>query len=263
MFDFEPTPLSANRQKQIRRLKKKKYRLLHGEFILEGQRLVQTALEASAPLREVVVTKAFLTLPHNSALLRQIRRGTTVHVVTERDIADLSDTTSPAGILAVCPRPEPERSGIVAPKPVLYLDQVRDPGNGGTLLRTAAWLGLETVVASPGSLDLFQPKVVRGGMGAHFHLNIMENRLPEDFPNHVFFIGADQRGKSITELAFSPEKPWVLAVGNEAHGLSDHVRKRSDVLVAIPRRGTGESLNVAVSGALLMWELMKRTAQSR
>ncbi|MFQ6615105.1 MAG: TrmH family RNA methyltransferase [Fidelibacterota bacterium] len=257
MFDFTPALLSGERRKQIRSLKKKKCRLLRREFILEGQRLILAALEAGYPVRDFVVAESFLTAHRQSPFLTQIQSVADLYRVNDRVFSGLSDTTSPSGVLAVCPRPESSAPDFS--QPALYLDQLRDPGNAGTLLRTAAWLGLKTIVASPGSPDLFQPKVVRGGMGAHFHLNIIENHLPRDFPDRVFLIGADQQGKPVTDLILPERKPWILAVGNEAHGLSEKIRERSDVLAAIPRRGAGESLNVAIAGALLLWALIRKT----
>jgi len=252
-------PLSAGRLKYIRRLKHKKYRLAEQAFILEGWRLVQAALEASYPLKEVVVTSEFVAGPHFPALPQN-----SLYLASEQQFRELSDTVTPSGILAVCPLPEAGTTRFEDRGPVLYLDQVRDPGNGGTLLRTAAWLGINSVAFSPGSLDPFQPKVVRGGMGAHFHLRLMQNVQVEDFSDMTYFvIGADHRGQPIETLSLPNHRPWILALGNEAHGLSETVRKRADVLVSIPRRGFGESLNVAISGALLMYELINRTNQPK
>ncbi len=252
-------PLSINRFKRIRQLKQKKYRQSEGKFLIEGVRLVESALEAETELRDLIVTPDFVESPAFEELDQKYKlRDYHPAEATEKQFKELSDTVTPSGILAVCPIPPNPSPGFG--QPLLYLDRIRDPGNCGTLLRTAAWLGLKSVAFSPESPDPFQPKVVRGGMGAHFHLDLNRNlKLSVLSEAGYTIIGADHRGTPIKDLQLPENRPWALVLGNEAHGLSDEVRNRADILVSISKRGFGESLNVAVSGALLLYELVKRS----
>ena len=135
----------------------------------------------------------------------------------------------------------------------LYLYQVSDPGNMGTLFRSAAWFGFTHIALSPDCVDPFNPKVVRAGMGAHFGLSIHANIELNLFADSHTLIGADHRGNDVSDFK-SPEK-FVLILGSEAHGLSKDIQGILDQTISIEKIGFGESLNVAVAGAILMEKL--------
>ncbi|RMF09408.1 MAG: hypothetical protein D6762_03820, partial [Candidatus Neomarinimicrobiota bacterium] len=186
--------LSGNQKKFITGLHRKKNRLTRGCYLVEGQRLLLAALKSRVTLRTVVLCPGLIRhLPDEIRLLLS-RRSIPVFHTDENTFRTLADTESPAGFLAVATLPPFHEVRDLSPAPVLYLDSLRDPGNCGTLLRTAAWLGWKQVVAGPGTADLFQPKVVRGGMGAHFELEFYQ-LPPDQLGRPYYFLAADQRGE--------------------------------------------------------------------
>ena len=138
----------------------------------------------------------------------------------------------------------------------LYLDRLSDPGNVGTLLRSAAWFGVKNIALSKECADVFNPKVVRGAMGAHFLLTIVRNMDLSEFVNDEYcIIGADQNGSSIYDFKNNKDK-WVLVIGNEANGISKASRKNIQHFLSIPAIGSGNSLNAAVAGSILIHQLV-------
>ena len=172
--------------------------------------------------------------------------------ILTKQLEKISFTQSPAGIAAVCNFPHLGNPDVNQHK-WLYLYQVSDPGNMGTLFRSAAWFGFTHIALSPDCVDPFNPKVVRAGMGAHFGLSIHSNIELNLFADSHTLIGADHRGNDVS--GFKSPKKFVLILGSEAHGLSDDIQGIIDQTISIEKTGFGESLNVAVAGAILMEKL--------
>lgn len=247
--------------KQLRSLHQKKFRCQYGQFLIEGLRLVTEAVEAGGLIDQVYTTELFEADPNHRALLKKlnqkkIRRET----INQPDMNRISGTASPPGILSVCPIPKTEIGDVPVKGNWLYLDQIRDPGNLGTLLRTAAWFGISAVAISPHSADPFNPKVVRSGMGAHFHIKVLENVTFDQIVsnNREIFI-ADSQGTSETWVGKN-NKPWILVLGSEANGISKEILQYQHQTLAIPKLGRGESLNVAVAGGILISKLVLETS---
>ncbi len=251
-----PPPLSDRRRKAIAALTQKKYRERAGQLLVEGWRSVASALAAEATITEVVVTEAVYADAKVQATLAQA--GVAIYLATERVLAQLSDVRTSPGIAAVAALPDAALDALSTAQRVLALDGVQDPGNVGTLLRTAAWYGLDGVIAGPGTADLFSPKVVRAAMGGLWDLTLVRTT---DLGGALAFRGAFTFTRYGADLAGTPASEWtpsppaVLVLGSEAHGLSPAVHPHLDARVALPgnkaRRGV-ESLNVAVAGGILM-----------
>lgn len=227
-------------------------------MLVEGVRGVEAAVDAGAPLEEVLVTPAAAGDPRVAAFLE--RTTARVCAVTDDVLAALSDVESSQGVLAVARAEGGGEEVLAAAASVLVLDGVQDPGNVGTLLRTAAWFGVEAVVAGPGTAGLFGPKVVRAAMGAHWDLALGRTDEAGTLLDRLraagfALYGADLQGTPAA--AWQPRRPSALVVGSEAHGLSAAVQGRLDERVALygaaARRGT-ESLNVAVAAGILVYE---------
>jgi TrmH family RNA methyltransferase len=192
----------------------------------------------------------------SSLVERLLARGIEVEEVAEPLMRSLSETETPQGILAVLElnsAPTPN-----APEFILIPDQIRDPGNLGTLLRTAAAAGVQAIFLPPETTDAFAPKVVRSGMGAHFRLPIHSmkwekiRRETNGLPVYL----ADMHGQSCWETDF--RLPLVLIVGGEAEGASDEARGLATQKVSIPMPGDMESLNAGVAGSILMFEIVRQ-----
>jgi TrmH family RNA methyltransferase len=259
-----PSPLSNRRRKAIASLARRRHRRRHDQTIIEGRRALDAALDGDAPLVDCVITHEALDDPEIQSLLDRLT--VPVYVTDADTMADLTDVTTPQGLVAVVERrlvdPDafPDRLGPDAT--LLLLDGVQDPGNVGTLLRTAAWFGAEAVAAGPGTAGLYGPKVMRAATGGHWSLSLTRPDAPGPFLDRLrragwTLYGADLQG--VRADAWTPERPSVLALGSEAHGLSPAVLDRLNTPVAIPgapRRPAAESLNVAVAGGILVYEWM-------
>jgi TrmH family RNA methyltransferase len=188
-------------------------------------------------------------------------RQLTANAIPDTQAAQLSDTQHPQGVFAIIKLP-PMFGGSergVMQLPLLMLDDIADPGNLGTLLRTADWFAVPSVWISQRSADVFNPKVLRSGMGAHFHLPFLAQDDPamvaEQVTNEdICLIGAAMDGKPLDQLR-PQDRNWALVIGSEAHGLSAFWRDKLNEAVAIPGHGGAESLNAAVAAGIILYYL--------
>lgn len=227
-----------------------------GAFVVEGVRLAEEALHAGWEA-QLVLYSASLPARGRAVVESFAGRGAPVEEVAPHVLKSVSDTETPQGILAVlaiCPLPLP-----AAPNFVLIPDGVRDPGNLGTILRTASAAGVQAVLLPPGAADAYAPKVVRSAMGAHFRLPIHSLSWPEIHSDlrlvRVYL--ADPRGElPYTQADF--RSPLALIVGGEAAGAGGQAQTLADCRVHIPMPGGAESLNAAVAAAVLMFEVVRQ-----
>jgi TrmH family RNA methyltransferase len=234
-----------------------KVRRKEGAFLAEGVRLVEEALDANWSIRFVLYSVG-LSERGVELVARLQESGSEVEEIAPNLLKSLSETETSQGILAVL-----ELSQLPIPKNlnfVLILDQIRDPGNLGTLIRTAAAAGVQAVLLPPETADAFAPKVVRAGMGAHFRLPVHtmdwdEIRQICKSANLQIFL-ADMNGISFWETDF--REPLAMIVGGEAEGASQQARELATTTVSIPMLGETESLNASIAGAVLMFEVVRQ-----
>jgi len=245
--------LSNSQIKLFKSLHNKKFRVAEKQFIIEGHRLIEEALRAKTTFNGIWCTEEYAE--KNSELLTALKRAKNKWEITSaKSLSQVCDSRNNQGIIALLTLPEQTQFKI-ANSPILLLDNISDPGNMGTILRTAEWFGMENIIFSPKCVDPYNSKVIRSAMGAHFHLNqIVQDNLIQIIPqlkNEGFsIIGAELDGVPITE--FSPPQKWALVLGNEAHGLSPHIKSLLDKSVTIPKVGNIESLNVAVASGVIL-----------
>ena len=227
-------------------------------FVAEGVRAVEELLRSPLAVRGVLVAPQLDGAQRGAALhARLATSGLDVLEVSERDFASAAETESPQGVLAIAEIPArafPEPVGE-APVRVVVLDAVQDPGNVGTIVRTAAALGADATVALPGTVDLWNAKVVRGAMGAHFVHPAFASTLADlqAWAGRVeaSLWGADRSGQPFGRDA-APPRRLALCMGNEGAGLTPAVRAACERLVAIPLADSVESLNVSVATGILL-----------
>jgi TrmH family RNA methyltransferase len=226
-------------------------------FAAEGVRLVEEALEADWPFRFVLAGEK-LSERGESLVASLQSHGVDVERISDSLLDSISETETSQGILAVLdhsPLPIPQSLNFL-----LILDQIRDPGNLGTLLRTAAAAGVQAVLLPPETTDAFAPKVLRAGMGAHFRLPVHEmgweaiQQVSGSAGLKVLLAEMDGDSFWQTDL----RAPLALIVGGEAEGASAEARKLACGRISIPMPGGIESLNAAVAGAILLFEVVRQ-----
>lgn len=238
--------------KELAKLRTAKGRKKAGVYLLEGEHLVEEAIKEKAPIELIVVSSN--RMEDYQYLLKQ----TAVHVlvVSEEVFQKLSMTETTQGILAAVNienQAEPPCSGRI-----IVLDAVQDPGNLGTIVRTADAAGFDAVVLGAGTVDLYNDKVIRSMQGSHFHIPVFQADLREYLPTlkdkgvevAVTALHRDSKDYSILQ----GKSDIAIVVGNEGQGVSSEVIDLADIVVTIPMFGKAESLNVAIASALLMYK---------
>lgn len=259
-----PERLTRRRRKEIASLAHRKYREQLGQVVIEGVRSVEAAVSAGAPLIDLVVSESRMGDERVQALMQQA--SVPVFALPADEFGRFSEVQTSQGVLAVARTDLAQEERLFACRSILVLDAVQDPGNVGALMRTAAWFGVDAVVAAPGTADFFNPKAVRAAMGGLWDVALLQT---EDLSSLIDRLrstgfacyGADLSGESA--VSWSPSLPSILVLGSEAHGLSKPVQGQLDGRVAIagsPRRAGVESLNVAVAAGILIYQWMVRDA---
>jgi len=243
-----------------RDLRRRRSRERHELFVAEGVRAVEELLASPLSVRGLLAAPQLAEAPRGAALLDAARRrNVDVTPVDDREFASAAETESPQGVLAIgeIPKLRLDDIDLGGQVRVVVLDAVQDPGNVGTILRTAAALGAAAVVAMPGTVDLWNAKVVRSAMGALFHSPAFMSTWAEldrfRARHSVVLWGADAEGTPL-ERAQPPDR-LALLVGNEGSGLSAEGRARVQQSVSIPIGSSVESLNVAVATGIILYQL--------
>lgn len=232
----EITSKENNKIKRASSLKESKYRKEYKEFLVEGKKCLETALK-SGNVKEIFTVEEIKNIPSDI----------TQYLVSYDLLKKLSSVKNPEGVIAVC--------NMVNRRPkrlnkVVYLDHVSDPGNVGTIIRTAYAFDYDAVVLSEGSCDPYNEKVVAASKGAIFGLPILFEDINELRKDKVVIVSAlNEKAKDMEQVKI--DKPFILVVGNEANGVSPELIKSSDVVTRIEIKNI-DSLNVAIAAGILM-----------
>lgn len=244
------TSLQNPKVVEAAKLLDKKFRKQCGRYLIEGERLVSDAQKHGAEIVDVFVRES---VADKFCYPDQI-------VVSDGVFAKLQDTVTSQGVIAVVKMPS---QNPVAPRGnCVVLDAVQDPGNVGTLIRTAVACGFTDFFAV-NTVDVFSPKVLRAAMSAHFCINFWQkDSMPEVFDllrsSKIPIVAADIRGENVFSAKFAPQTALVL--GNEGNGLSVYSKTHADFAVSLPMQNNFESLNVAVAGSVIMYRIFENGA---
>jgi RNA methyltransferase, TrmH family len=233
-------------------------------FVVEGVRAVEEALNGGArPTLLLYEPEALGQTARGATLLRRVEHLPGAQEASRVALAAATETVQPQGLVAVFPFPQWPAPARTAQPLYLILDSIRDPGNLGTILRSAEAAGVTACWLTPDCVDLYNPKVVRAGAGAHFRLPCY---VEQDWPAirsaltalGVALVAAlDARGDT-PYYAVDWRAPAALIVGNEAHGLSQAATQTATARVSIPMRGAAESLNAAMAAGVVLFEALRR-----
>ena len=258
------TSTKNQRIQQIRELlSKKSARDEVALFVTEGIRLCEEAI-ASSTLPEIVVFCEPLPERGIKLVEKAGELGCKLIKITPNVLETLSDTTTSQGIMMVMPivtAELPKKADLI-----VILDQLRDPGNMGTILRTADAAGVQAVICTPGSVDPFSSKVVRSAMGAHFHLPIVRLGWPQilEYREHQknkfkLLLTDSEKGTTLWEKDLT--SPIAFIIGGEADGASEEARNAADEFIRIPMPGKTESLNAAVAAGAVLYEIIRQRSR--
>jgi len=251
--------ISKKEIKYLASLKQKKFRLLNNEFVIEGEKLILDAFKHNQLIKKIIYSAKI----KNFDLIRK-KSNVELFLCTEKDAERISDTKNSQQIFALLEYPSLKKLTTIENNKnnsVIIIDGISDPGNMGTILRTCSWFGCYNIIMTNSSVELYNPKTVRSGMGAHFHMkNIYKDSIEniiEYLQNYQYeILAADLKGKNI-ETYSSKKNNWALILGNESKGISKQFKNISQ-LIHIPGEGKMESLNVAEAASIVIHYLYKK-----
>jgi TrmH family RNA methyltransferase len=243
-----------------RDLGRRKAREKHSLFVAEGVRSVEELLRSGLKVQGALVAPQLLSAPRGQALRKSLDESSVeVAEVSEKDFRSAAETDSPQGVIAIgeIPTRSFDTLEIRSVCRLLLLDGVQDPGNVGTILRTAAALGATATIALPGTVDLWNPKVIRSSMGAQFAHRAFHAGSSETLAfldrNGIELWAADAGGTALNRGDATPR--LAIALGNEGSGLSPEIRAKARKTISLPIAAGVESLNVAVAAGIILYEL--------
>jgi RNA methyltransferase, TrmH family len=250
--------------KEVKSLKQKKNRDELKLYFIEGERFLEEAVKERANIEKIMVSESYFKNPSQRNLLKEIESlRYEIFLVTDKLFNEISDTENPQGILAIVRMMEYDLERIYNNNSfIIILDSIQDPGNLGTIIRTADAAGASGIIYSKGCVDLYNPKVLRGTMGSVFHLPIIYSDNLSETINILkeknIKIYAAHLSAKVNYFDVDMQNQAAIIIGNEANGISDEIAKLSDTFIKIPMPGKSESLNASVAASLLMYEVVRQ-----
>ena len=241
-------------------LLRKKYRASEKKFLAEGKRTVEEGIESNYFCEKIFVSQKFF----DNTRSRKLFKRADVEILKKSELLRLTDTMTPQGISAVFRIPGNKKIEEIKSKTIVYAENIADPGNLGAIIRICDWFGIETLLVSDNTVDVYNSKVIRSSMGSIFHINIIEDI--ESKPLEILkkkgykLLCSDLQGENLYDFDI-PDK-IIIAFSNEAVGPSEELLKKSDYKITIPKFGKAESLNVASASAIILSEIAKKTSIS-
>lgn len=247
--------------KFLKKLKDKKYRDQENAYIIEGAKLIKEAIQENIKIKMVILCDGCSAENAiDSDLKYEIAKYECI-CVSEKIFLGLTNVVNPQGILAVVEKNNNTNEIDYNDNLFLILDDLQDPGNMGTILRTADSINLKQIIVSKGSADVYNPKVVRSTMGAIFRIKVIESddlsKTIKEMKKHKIKVAATslQTDKSIYDINY---EKTAIVIGNEANGVSDKVLETVDEKIKIPMAGKTESLNASVATAIVLYEAVRQ-----
>lgn len=235
--------ISKAQIKRIRSFQQKKYRNEEQVFVIEGRKSVEEALNFKKWLLDCFTTDAGFAERFQ------------VNLIDEKDMVQISSMATPPGYLAVLK--QPQFRWPADPKRICIANDLSDPGNLGTLMRTAEWFGVEAIVIDQETADVYNPKTVQATMGSIFRMPVLRGSRAEIIrycqQEKLAMLVADMQGESLYD--FAPPTAWALVIGSESHGVHADFREAASHALHIPSKGKAESLNATIAAGIILSRL--------
>jgi TrmH family RNA methyltransferase len=256
---------SANPKiKEVMDIKRRKVRAGDASFIIEGPHLIEMALGADTSISEVFFTEGFGRKEEGQRILKQLSQRTArIYEVAGHLLQKLAETETPQGIIAVATHSTLLLDRLrLKDNPLLVVsDGIQDPGNLGTIIRTADAAGADGVVMLPGSCDIYMQKTIRATAGSLFNIPVAHaavDELLDWLRSHKINLAVTVSGAGKSFFEAGLDKPVAFVFGNEAHGVQEDLKRAADMALSIPIYGKAESLNVASSAAVCLYEAVRQ-----
>lgn len=256
---------SANPKiKEVMDIKRRKSRAEHASFIIEGPHLLEMALAADTSISEVFFTEVFGRKDEGQRTLRRLSKCTgRIYEVADHLLHKLAETETPQGIIAVATHSPLPLNGLpLRDNPLMVVsDGIQDPGNLGTIIRTADAAGADGVVILPGTCDVYMQKAIRATAGSIFNVPIAHaavDELLDWLRAHKIHLAVTASGAENFFFEAGLDKPVAFVFGNEAQGVREDLKRAADMVLSIPIYGRAESLNVAASAAICLYEAVRQ-----
>lgn len=241
--------------KTVKKLHTRKGREKLGSFFIEGEHLVEEALKSRVIINELFVEDTF-EIPKAWDIA-----NFPIYIVSDKIMKEISETETPQGVLAVCELLGRKPLEVEKLGKYLLIDQVQDPGNLGTIIRTADSVGMSAVILGAGTVDVYNSKVIRSTQGSLFHLPVVKGDLGEWIDKlkskNIPIFGTALNDSAKAYKSVSPQESFALIVGNEGSGMSSELLNRTNENLYIPIYGKAESLNVSIATGILLYHLRK------
>ena len=247
--------------KHIKKLKDRKHRDESNQYVIEGMKLITEAIKEKVKIDKIIICEnCEISENMSKEMMYEIAKYDCIYV-TDQVFKSITGVNTPQGILAIINKMQEKQEIDYSQDIIVALDNIQDPGNMGTILRTVDSAGLNQILISKGSVDCYNPKVVRSTMGAIFRVNIIEcenlvNTLKEA-KKHKFKIAVTslQTEQSIYDIDY---KNKVIVIGNEANGVSQQIQQITETKIKIPMLGRTESLNASVATGIIIYEYIRK-----
>lgn len=253
------TSKDNNLIKHIKKLKEKKYRDEFKEYVIEGIKIVQEAIQENAKIKQIVIVE-------EKEELKKIAEKYETILVPQNIFNQITEVKNPQGILAVIEKENEEEKIDYNEEIIVALDDLQDPGNIGTILRTVDSVGLKQILISKNTVDCYNPKVVRSTMGAIFRVKIIEcENLTQTLEQakskkYDIMVTSLEAKKTIYEAQYMKK---IIVIGNEANGVSKEIKKIANEQVIIPMLGKTESLNASIACGVILYEYVRQKIEAK
>ncbi len=257
------TSRSNGQVKAVQKLRQKKNRDQDNLILIEGKKLLGEAIKNESHFKSIYLSEKF----EDQGLIAELKKQkpqVSLFYVSEFVFAAISTMKNPEGVIALIKKPI---ARVNQYQKILFLEDLQDPANLGTIIRTADAAGFDAIISSPRTVDFYNEKVLRGSMGSIFHIDLIDSpNLIEsiaEFKNaSVTIIGTALEGENLYECRFDKE-PLAIIMGNESRGMSHQAKVLCDYLLKVPILGSAESLNVATAAAIVLYEIVRQGLETK